>query len=277
MTRPVPSFPDVRPAIAQATSPRPYIGITDFMLRSEVEAMMKVMRSCGSPYPLAVGVMMSRKTLLGLPTKWATAFPANDRIATIFVDDDDAMNVLHYADYDAASSDEDLRRAALLGGPLLDAIQFDMIWPNETDLLSLKWRNPHLGFVLQVGANAMAAEGDEPARVARRLERYREKGLVDYVLLDKSMGRGLGMDATVLLPFVRRIKDALPDVGIVVAGGLGPETTHLVEPILREFPDVSIDAQGQLRRSGDARDPIEWDRAAHYLLCANALYARCRR
>ncbi len=60
-------------------------------------------------------------------------------------------------------------------------------------------------------------------------------------------------------------------MGIVVAGGLGPYTVRLVEPLLAEFPNISIDAQGQLRESGNALDPIDWDRAETYITRAVAL------
>ena len=63
----------------------------------------------------------------------------------------------------------------------------------------------------------------------------------------------------------RAIKENIPEFGIVVAGGLGPRTLHLIEPIIEEFPDISIDAQGQLRPSHNALDPIDWDMAGEYL------------
>jgi hypothetical protein len=36
------------------------------------------------------------------------------------------------------------------------------------------------------------------------------------------MSKGQGMDAETLLPFVRAIRDAYPQFGVTVAGGLGP-------------------------------------------------------
>ena len=55
---------------------------------------------------------------------------------------------------------------------------------------------------------------------------------------------------------------------IVAAGGLGPETMHLVDPIVKEFPDVSIDAQGRLRPSESALDPVDWNTAGAYIIKA---------
>lgn len=124
--------------------------------------------------------------------------------------------------------------------------------------------------VLQIGANAIAAEDNDPVQVVNRLSLY--KDVVHRVLLDKSMGRGLGMDAEGLLPFAREIKNRFPEIGLGAAGGLGPNSIHLVEPLVAEFPDLSIDAQGQLRPSGNAMDPIDWIMAAGYLMSALRLF-----
>jgi hypothetical protein len=76
------------------------------------------------------------------------------------------------------------------------------------------------------------------------------------------------MDAVGLIPFARAINEAFPNLGIAAAGGLGPKSVGLVEPLYQGFPDLSIDAQGKLRPSGDALDPIDWDMAAEYLVQA---------
>jgi hypothetical protein len=80
------------------------------------------------------------------------------------------------------------------------------------------------------------------------------------------MGQGRRLEATGLLPLARAIKAAFPDLAIAVAGGLRPESVMLAEPIYREFPQISIDAQSKLRPSGNALDPIDWDMAEAYLI-----------
>ena len=51
-------------------------------------------------------------------------------------------------------------------------------------------------------------------------------------------------------------------MGLVVAGGLSPTTLHLVQPLIEEFPDVSIDAEGRLR---DHEDHLDLQVAGQYL------------
>lgn len=247
----------------------PYIGITDFMNYDQVLRIEGALAALPQRRRLHVGVMMSYKTLHGLPTKWTNAFPPNADIAGIF-QSPDAMNCLHYADYDAVDVADSLTRAIAHGGPGMNALQLDMVWPDPDAVASALCRSDkNIDLVLQVGKNAIEAAHHSPRIVVERIREY--EGLPAYVLLDKSMGRGLGMDAEGLRPFARAIAEAFPYMGIVVAGGLGPYTVRLVEPLLAEFPNISIDAQGQLRESGNALDPIDWDRAETYITRAVAL------
>jgi hypothetical protein len=230
--------------------------------------MRKVLDRTGSSRKLAVGVMMSRKTLMNEPTKWANVYPKKTQLAEIFLPDSKLFNVLHYADYDRKSTSREFLKAVSYAGKYLHAMQFDMIWPQTQSLMILKESAPDLAMILQVGADSMKQCDDDPEQVAERLVPYRAISCLDYVLLDKSMGKGVGMDANLLLTYIRAIKNRLPSVAIVVAGGLGPNTMGLVSPIRAEYPDVSIDAQGQLRPSKSALDPIDWKMAAEYLVQA---------
>ncbi|OGD61062.1 hypothetical protein A3A71_02385 [Candidatus Berkelbacteria bacterium RIFCSPLOWO2_01_FULL_50_28] len=253
----------------------PYIGITDFTTIGQVREMIKLFRSnqlSGLNRMLHVGVMMSYKTLHGIPSKWQAAFPAKENIAAIF-GPSMAYNCLHYADYDNNPDLwKSLDKAISFGGLYIDALQLDMVWPdpgqvaNGVDLC----RKP-IEVILQIGKNALDEVDNDPRAVVGKLADY--EGVIHRVLLDKSMGKGLGMDAGALIPFARAIRERFPTLGIGAAGGLGPETIHLVEPLVREFPDLSIDAQGRLRPSGNALDPIDWKMAGTYLTKAQQIFA----
>ena len=246
---------------------QPYIGITDFTSFWQVQAMLKVFNEHlprGSPRRLHVGVMMSFNTLFGLSTKWKDAFPPNEAIAGIF-SSTDVFNCLHYADYDGDPNLwRSLVRAIACCGASINAVQLDMIWP-EPDQIAYGVRSSrkHVEIILQVGRRALDEVRNDPLLLVERLRDY--EGVIHRVLLDKSGGKGRGMNAVELLLFERAIREKFPELGIVVAGGLGPETMHLVEPLAKEFPDVSIDAQSRLRPSGDALDPIDWGMAGTYL------------
>ena len=253
---------------------RPYVGITDFTSFEQVTRMLEVFQNHNpseSQRQLHVGVMMSFKTLNGIETKWSKAFPPKETIADIF-GSDDVYNCLHYADY-VHNTDffKDLARAIGYGGIGIHAVQLDMVWPDPGQVASgVHTSRKQIEVILQVGENAIEAAGNDPTEVVRRLEGY--EGVIHRVLLDKSMGRGLGMDAEGLIPFARAIKDRFPDLGLGAAGGLGPNSVNLVKPLVEEFPDISIDAQGKLRPTGNALDPIDWGMAGAYLVKALELF-----
>lgn len=252
----------------------PYIGITDFV-REEVDPMLIAFNAHlprNSNRKLHVGVMMSYKTLYGIPTKWSDAFPQKETIASIFFSRE-TYNCLHYADYDSDPKfPESLVKAISFGGENIHAVQLDMIWPDPKQIaLGVAAAEKGIEVILQIGKNALEAAQNSPSRVIEILHRY--ESVINRVLLDKSMGKGLGMDAMGLLPFAHAIRKNFPKLGIGAAGGLGPETIHLVKPLVAEFPDLSIDAQGRLRPSGNALDPIDWKMAETYLEKAINLFS----
>jgi hypothetical protein len=245
----------------------PYIGITDFFNAEQVLAMQAVFATCKPAHSrrqLHVGVMISHKTLNNIPTVWQAAFPPKETIAEIF-SCEGVYNCLHYADYQGRPGlSESLAQAIRCGGNGLHAVQLDMIWPDPLQVAAaIQGSARTLEVILQVGQIAFDQIQNDPQLLLDKLEEY--SGVIHRVLLDKSMGRGLGMNATELLPFALAIRRKFPRLGLTVAGGLGPTTAHLAKPLVDAIPDVSLDAQGKLRPSGNALEPIDWGLAGAWL------------
>jgi hypothetical protein len=56
------------------------------------------------------------------------------------------------------------------------------------------------------------------------------------------------MDPAKMAEYLRVVRrQHFPNIGIGAAGGLGPDTMHLIKPLMEEFPDLSWDAEGCLR------------------------------
>src|SRR3989338_9366750 len=110
----------------------PYIGITDFTSAEQARNMLTVFaanQNGSSKRKLMVGVMMSYRTLHGLPTEWMNVFPQKETIVEIFCSDD-AYNCLHYADYgEDPRLWKSLSDAISYGGIGIHALQLDMVWP----------------------------------------------------------------------------------------------------------------------------------------------------
>lgn len=245
----------------------PYIGITDFMTREQTLEMLNYYQYLTNgkiPHKLMIGVMMSYKTLHKQETKWTSAFPRSADVMTIFADHPLAFNTLHYADYTNTDVFNSLAQAIFYGGIHINALQLDMVWPDPSDVFNaVHASRKSVAVILQVGKNALAECNDNPNEVIERLKDYSD--VIDGVLFDKSMGQGKTMDANLLLPFVEATYEKLPQLRVAVAGGLGPVTMSVVEPIISRFNNVSIDAQGRLRPSGSALLPIDWNLAREYL------------
>ncbi|MFA7193399.1 MAG: hypothetical protein WC087_00580 [Candidatus Paceibacterota bacterium] len=262
---------------------KPYIGITDFETFEQVREMLVFFNEnkSGNMHHLHVGVMCSRKTINGEHSRWGDIWPKREHLGRIFSVSGPRfpiINCLHYADkfgngvnrsyHDVYMS---LLKAVGYAGPFLDALQLDMVWPDFVAIDTVRKMHRHpFKVILQIDATAFDMVDNSPRKLVDKLCEY--DGNVHYVLLDKSAGEGKLMDTEFLLPFLHQITKDLPRLGIAVAGGLGPDTMDVVRPIVEEFPYVSIDAQGRLRSSGDARDPIDWDIAKKYLLEAIKIF-----
>lgn len=254
----------------------PYIGICDFPSAEQaLRSADHFDRLCTSPKmsarKLMVGVMMSYKTLRDLPTKWKSAWPNPKEIHKIFENHPRVLNTLHYADFDGSTRASDLIVATSYGGENIHAIQLDMIWPSPEMIQVFKHFNPNLKVILQVNGRSLNEYDHNPVRVAFKIKKYGSS--IDGILLDKSHGKGLGMDALAMLPFIHEISNRCKSLTLAVAGGLGPETIHLLQPIVKEFPQISIDAQGRLRQSGNSLDPINWGLAHKYLVQAVRMFS----
>lgn len=251
---------------------KPWIGITDFMNRQQTLAMARWWhtRKPQIPHRLMVGTMMSRKTLLGIPSKWAEVFPKTEEVPDIFVSDPILLNTLHYADFEGVDVANCIYGAILAGGIDIDAIQLDMIWPEPADIANgLHMSRKHLKVILQIGRDALERVEGDPIELAKVIEYEGYDEVLDGVLLDQSMGHGKLMDPLILREYILAIKKVAPNLAIGIAGGLGPETVGTIEPLAREFPDLSIDAQGRLRPGGDkltacSTIPIDWGMAKNY-------------
>lgn len=250
----------------------PYIGVTDVISRKQAERLLKVFKAHlpkDSEHRLHIGAMTSYKVMNGLPTKFEKAFPKTRDIAGIFLPDG-AYNCVHYIDYcghGRPSFEDDLAKVISLGGDNLHAVQLDMIWPDPELIAKIKDGHvKNVEIILQIGGKAFDEVDEDPDELAERLDDY--NGVVDRILLDRSMGTGKVMDAEWLLPFGSAVRKRFPKIGLIAAGGLGPDTLQAVEPLLDEFPGLSIDAEVQLKKIKDTLEPLDMDLAEQYLIKA---------
>ncbi len=223
----------------------PYVGVTGFMSRAEVSEALAVVPQ-GSARWLMVGVLMSSKTLVGQQNKWPGRYPKKEAVADIFIDDPRALNLIHYNTDHPETLLTQLVEITKLAGPHLDGFQLNIAWPPISQLEDYWEAYPDKFLLLQVGDKAMSR--------VESMERFTELvgaylPMIDAILIDPSGGRGEPLDAVKGAEYLRAVRK-YPMLGVGIAGGLGPETLHLLDSLVREFPELSIDEKvGCERRS----------------------------
>ena len=243
---------------------RPYVGITGFMSRGEVDHVLQAW-PVDSNFSLMVGVLASSKTLAGLTNKWPNRYPRIGEIAGIFPDDARSLNLIHYATDTPDRLSEELLRLQRLSGPRLHGFQLNVPWPETGELAKYLQASPGSYIVLQLGSRALDQVAHDPTQLRNQLVRY--VGLISSVLVDTSGGLGRSLDAEVLRNILTAIRP-LP-LGLGVAGGLSANSIGLLGNLPKEFPGLSIDAEGRLR---DPRtDHLVADEAGAFLEAAQGV------
>lgn len=264
-----------------------YVGITDFTNSKQAFKMRWTLAQntvgMRTPPVLMVGIMMSFKTLWGIPCKWTDVFPRKEEIDAIFppYEEEGFLNTLHYADFEDQKALPHERTLFFSLAKALDyaknchAVQLDMTWPDPGVVASAiqSARRP-IGVILQIGREALKQADYDPATVVRYLEDYVD--VVDGVLLDQSMGEGKLMEPEILISYMNAISRAHPKMHLAVAGGLDPSNLEILVPLLKAYPNLSIDAQAGLRRNRDPKIPIDWLFAAMYTATAGQLFKKYR-
>ena len=245
----------------------PYIGITGFSSRREVDAVLASVPA--EPCRLLMcGVLLSNALLSGKSSDAPNRCPEPGAIAGIFSDDPRCLNLVHYRPPPGANLTDALAGATEVGGPNCHGVQINATrgapWPDPEALAAYRERCRSSRIVFQAGREAMESTNHQPDELARRCARY--SGLVTDVLVDASEGLGLPLDADRSADYLAAIRAVAPELGLVVAGGLhAGNIAELLSPLLPEWAGVSIDAEGQLRDSDDRLNvaaAVEYLRAA---------------
>lgn len=227
----------------------PYIGITGIMNRSQVISIGAGALSLmyRSDRQIMIGVLVSSKTLSGQSNKHPHLYPSVKNLPEIFVSDPRFLNLIHYNTDNSLLLRDELSKIIRLfkDGNGLNGFQLNVPWPSISHLEDIKNAFPKLKIVLQIGPEAFKQACYSPKRVMEMAGDYLP--FVDYFLLDASSGFGKPLHAATLQPYLRELS-AFSTIGLGIAGGLGPNVLHLAEPLIKEFPGLSIDAQSGLQK-----------------------------
>jgi len=215
-----------------------------------------------------MGVLVSSQSLRGEPNKWPNRYPNTRKIAGVFTHNPDTFNVIHYNTDQPATLSNQLTEVRRLAGPNLHGFQINMAWPSVTELRRFTDQNPDQQMILQINREAFwAVEGLTGGIIYKLKQEY--LGFVDHILLDLSAGYGRPLDTAWARQQLQELQGAELGIGLGVAGGLGPASLQLVEPLAKDFPELSIDAEARLR---DGNDNLDLDLVQDYLRQAFVMF-----
>lgn len=233
---------------------RPYIGVTGIMSAEQARNVINEYRAAwdGRPetHDLMLGVLASAKTIRGEANRWPLRYPKRDAIADIFISAPGVVNLIHYAGNFTSDESTEAQRTRLndaldCAGASCDGAQLNGEWPRVT-LASMR-------LVMQTRTLALSAN-DRPDATD--------------LLLDMSGGKGVAADIGVAVQSLRHSPWAR---GIGIAGGF---CADFLPPrwVFGEHPQLSIDAEGQLRDGPDG-GTLNMDKVRAYLRAAVAVVA----
>jgi hypothetical protein len=256
---------------------RPYIKVAGISTRTQASAVEQLFQQrIGDLYigiELALGVVVSDKTLTGGTNKHPELFPRIEDVPIIFARDGGLSSAvkrdIHFWTHRPEKLMSDLAMLAKAVNGTADRIQLDIAWPNARVIC--EFLNGHSGahqkfeIILQVGRDAVeqviadnpGLSWSKPRALGNEIAEqvYRYGGIIHRVLLDMSSGKGIPLDGDILVEFIGALNDHHCPVAVTVAGGLSGFTIHLLRPILERYPNTSIDAQSGLRDETNQLSP----------------------
>lgn len=239
----------------------PYIGVTGFMSRSEVDQALGSFPE-EAQHRLMVGVLMSSKTLAGKTNKWPNRYPKREAIADIFTDDPRALNLIHYNTDNPNNLFEEVQQIVEFVGPRCDGFQFNLTWPSPAEIEKIRMTFPEKYLLLQIGSAAMDEAEDSTGLFCEYLDWYVPH--IDAILIDPSGGIGKPFDAEKCLKYLKAIPPEW-NLELGIAGGLSDKTAHLLDPIPGHFPKINIDAEGRLR-TPQPEDALDMEAVDGYIV-----------
>lgn len=244
---------------------KPYIGVTGVMRREEADYLLRQVPQ-GAAYLLQIGVQMSEKTLRGELNNYPHQFPVREIVSDIFPSHPRALNAIHYHSNGSRNPEKlltDLEALVEIGGNCLHGIQLSMVWPSPEAIVIFKRRHPCHQLILQLNREAVELASNSPERAAELAAKY--DSAVDYILFDPSAGTVSELDPDEARGYLKALGGL--DVGLGVAGGLGPSALDNMAPLVKEFPGLSM-AQKRLQ---DDTGRLNLTRSVEYLKNAFAL------
>lgn len=226
---------------------KPYIGVSSLTHPSQIITALKVVPQ-NAKHKLMAGTSVSFKSLRRLPLspRWEKRMINPDLLNRMMLDDERLLNLVHYSADNGDALNKDLESIHRLAGPNLSGFQLNIVWPNIEQLTQYRIKYPSSHIVLNLFPPTLKSVDYNAKKLDKRLAPYLD--LVDAVLIDGSGGQGQSLDPKVTSEILERLSRHL-NLGLGIAGRLGPFSLDPLLQFSKYFPTLSIDAETEIRDS----------------------------
>ena len=226
-----------------------YIGITGITTKEDVSVITEELDNHLGMY----GILMNRQTVQGRPRhgRWAGLEDIPDLMKGM---PNYALKTIHWCDN--SLDEKKVLKAIEATEGNCNAIQLNLVYPSPNFFKMLK-ENYNLETIFQIESCMF----EKPKVMKKKILPY--VGVVDYVLIDQSMGAGKAIDVRVSRAVANELKDL--EFGIVFAGGLDAAKVVEAAALIEEFR-ASIDAEGRLMK--DKSDGLDLIKVRDYIRAA---------
>jgi len=221
-------------------------------------------------------MLVSHNTLRGQEPKpeFRGQYPRIDEIYRIPFKHPQALWFIHYNTKDTETLRLQLVYILEVTSPLISGFQLNIPWPSPVELEKFRMQYPDKKLVLQIGRQAYRETDESPKLMANRVA-GEYTGLTDYVLIDPSGGEGRRFDIEMARECLAELQDRQTGMQLVVAGGLcAANLEEQICSLLVDFPDLSVDAQGQLMDKLTGR--LDLTKAGAYVSLADEIFRTVR-
>lgn len=246
----------------------PYIGITGFTTKSEIlKALNYGAKGRHTERYLMAGILLSSNTKSGIKNRYPNRYPEYKNIPKISFAADEIITLLHYSSDNPEQLGKEMVEIFLDFRDIafIDGFQINACWP---DIEHLEYFAHEFGkaiIVLQIGYKALQIIEENPKLLVEKL-RAGYTDCIDSILLDTSGGKGKLLDINKIDPYLDALYESELEINIGIAGGLkggtlsnGQDFYSFLKPFAEKYPDLSIDAEGQLRTEDDHLDPLKME------------------
>ncbi|MFH1174783.1 MAG: hypothetical protein V1725_06630 [archaeon] len=250
---------------------KPYIGITGATTPAEIEELLSLFDDQGitmqSRHIPMIGILASYKTLHGQHTnnRRYPAIPSIPQLTAAI--GNKALAMLHYNSRELSTLADQVEQLMddVYTNSTCRALQLNIPWPPLQQTCRIFHDFPDIEIVLQLSRSVLEGKTKE---ISRRMQDY--AGLVSYVLIDPSGGKGEEFNMRRSVELYWAIREALPGAMVGFAGGFSDKNTFSrVKEIYQRIgtTDFCIDTEGGIRDKLSAEygdDVLNFEKAERY-------------